>query len=139
MRKLTVQELNRINVSEFKSTPKWEIRLVLDNVRSALNVGSAFRTSDAFLLDKIVLCGISAQPPHKSINKSALGADESVDWVYYKTAETAIEELKSDGFVVICVEQVEGSTALTSFTPIKDEKYALVFGHEVNGSRTGMD
>ncbi len=133
MRKLSLQELNRLSIEEFKSRDKTPIILVLDNVRSALNVGSAFRTSDAFALKKICLCGITARPPHKEILKTAIGATESVDWEYFKDTKAAVQQLKSDGFLIAGVEQAEERTWLQDFQPPKDQPLALVFGNEVTG------
>ncbi len=133
MRKLAVTELHRISVEAFKEQPKTPIVLVLDNVRSALNVGSAFRTADAFAIEKIILCGITAQPPNREITKTALGATESVAWDYVKEETQAIQKLKEEGFKIVIIEQAEGSVALQDFEVQADTKYALVFGNEVNG------
>lgn len=133
MRKLNMDELNRLSVEEFKEVRKSPIVVVLDNVRSLNNVGSAFRTSDAFLVEKILLCGITGQPPHKEIQKTALGATESVSWRYFATTREAINYLKSDGYLICAFEQVDQSTQLNEFIPNKDLKYALVFGNEVFG------
>ena len=133
MRKLSLKELNRLSVDEFKNVEKTPIVLVLDNIRSALNVGSAFRTSDAFALEKIFLCGITAQPPHREILKTAIGATESVVWEYQKETTDAIHQLKKEGYKLIAIEQAEGSTPLQIFEPQANEKYALIFGNEVAG------
>ncbi len=133
MRKLAVTELNRVSLEAYKNQSKTPIVLVLDNVRSALNVGSAFRTADAFALEKIILCGITAQPPNREITKTALGATESVDWAFVKAPEDAVQQLQSQGYKVIAVEQAEGSTLLQNFDLQPDTKYALVFGNEVSG------
>jgi len=133
MRKLANEELNRLEVEEFKETPKNPIVLVLDNVRSMNNVGSAFRTSDAFLIEKIYLCGITAKPPHREINKTALGATDSVEWEHLESTLDAVEKLKKEGYKVMSVEQAEESLSLEEFNPRKDEKYAFVFGNEVFG------
>lgn len=133
MRKLKNEELNRLSVEEFKSSPKTGLTLVLDEVRSLNNVGSFFRTADAFLIDKIVLSGITAQPPHKDIHKTALGATETVDWEYEEKTTTAIEKLQKSGVEVWAVEQAEGSTPLQELGLDPDKAYALVFGHEVKG------
>ena len=133
MRKLKLQELNRVSVQEFKRQVKNPIVIVLDNVRSALNVGSAFRTSDAFALEKIYLCGITATPPHREILKTAIGATESVDWIYEKTTIDALATLKKEGYTLIAIEQAEGSIALQNFDIQTDTKYALIFGNEVSG------
>ena len=133
MRKLKNEELNRVSVEEFKNKKKIPLVVVLDNVRSMNNVGSAFRTSDAFRIEKIFLCGITATPPHREINKTALGATESVDWEYVKTAATLIDRLKSQQYVVVSIEQVQNSVMLQKFQPDVNKKYALVFGNEAFG------
>jgi tRNA G18 (ribose-2'-O)-methylase SpoU len=133
MRKLRNSELERKTVQEFKATRKYPVYLVLDNVRSLNNVGSAFRTADAFLIKGICLCGITARPPHRDIQKTALGATESVDWIYYPQTVKAVNELKESGYRIISVEQTEDDVSLPDLTPSRDEKYALVFGHEVKG------
>lgn len=133
MRKLSLKELNRVNVATFKAQDKTPLVIVLDNVRSALNVGSAFRTADAFALEKLYLCGITATPPHREILKTAIGATESMDWVYHKETEEAVMELKSQGFQILAVEQATDSVPLQSFRPTAGQKYALVFGNEVKG------
>ena len=133
MRKLAVTELHRVSVETFKNQPKTPLVLVLDNVRSALNVGSAFRTADAFAIEKIILCGITAQPPNREITKTALGATESVDWDYVKEGTEAVQQLKAEGFKIVIIEQAEGSVSLQYFELQADTKYALVFGNEVNG------
>ena len=133
MRKLKNAELNRISVDAFKTATKTPFVLILDNVRSLNNIGSVFRTADAFLTEAIYLCGITARPPHKDIHKTALGATDSVDWEYYNSAKEAISKLKSEGYTIIAVEQTEGSIMLDNFIPRKGSKYALVFGHEVKG------
>ena len=133
MRKLRNDELGRKSVGDFRRADKFPIILVLDNVRSFHNVGSIFRTADAFLLQGIYLCGITAKPPHRDINKTALGATESVDWEYFSETFEAIERLKRDNYEILAVEQTENSTALNVFSPDVDKKYALIFGHEVNG------
>ena len=133
MRKLKNAELNRLDVDEFKNAKKMPMILVLDNVRSTHNVGSIFRTADAFRIQEIILCGITATPPHKDIRKTALGATESVQWQYCKKTSDAIDQLKTKGVVVLAIEQAEGSTSLSDFTPHPNTTYALVFGHEVKG------
>jgi tRNA G18 (ribose-2'-O)-methylase SpoU len=133
MRKLSNPELNRKSVSDFQAAPKAPFILVLDNVRSMNNVGSVFRTADAFLVEAVWLCGITATPPHREIQKTALGATESVAWSYFSTTVEAIKELKEKGYVVISVEQADGAVSLDSYVPDAGEKYALVFGHEING------
>ena len=133
MRKLRNNELGRISVEEFKQASKTPLIVVLDNIRSLNNVGSVFRTSDAFLIEKIYLCGITAIPPNKEIHKTALGATESVDWEYRKDTLTLIQELQKANVFVASVEQAEQSTMLHSFDVRPDKKYAVVFGNEVKG------
>lgn len=133
MRKLSLKELNRVNIATFKAQEKTPLVIVLDNVRSALNVGSAFRTADAFALEKLYLCGITATPPHREILKTAIGATDSMDWVYHKETKEAIEELKAQGFQILAVEQATDSVPLQVFKPLVGQKYALVFGNEVKG------
>lgn len=133
MRKLNMEELNRLTVGEFKSVDKSPFVIVLDNVRSLNNVGSAFRTSDAFLVEKIYLCGITGTPPHKEIQKTALGATGSVEWEYVDTTLEAVQKLKKEGYIVCVLEQVDKSIKLHEFRPNSDLKYALVFGNEVFG------
>lgn len=133
MRKLKLQELNRLSVKDFKEEKKSPMVVVLDNVRSGLNVGSAFRTSDGFALEKIYLCGITAKPPHKEILKTAIGATDSMTWEHHPQTETVIEQLQKENYHVIAIEQAEGSTALQDFQWPKDKKIALVFGNEVRG------
>ncbi|CAN0015087.1 unnamed protein product [Chrysoparadoxa australica] len=133
MRKLKNEELGRISVSEYKEAKKANVSLILDDVRSLNNVGSAFRTGDAFLVEKIWLCGITGKPPHREIQKTALGATESVDWEYAQDIRELIIELKSQGFIIVSIEQADKSTMLTDFEPFTDKKYALVFGNEVFG------
>jgi len=133
MRKLKNSELDRKSIREFKQTKKYPLRLVLDNVRSMNNVGTAFRTGDAFLVEGICLCGITACPPHRDIHKTALGATDSVNWHYYEQTGDAIAELKEQGYTIISVEQARESIELPGFKPAGNQKYALVFGHEVKG------
>ena len=133
MRKLSLKELKRLSVEQFHEAAKTPVVLVLDNIRSGLNVGSAFRTADAFLLDRICLCGITAQPPHREILKTAIGATDSVDWSYFPSSLEAVEALKKQGFTVIAIEQAEGSIPLQEYPVKAGEKYALVFGNEVKG------
>ncbi|MBC6365387.1 RNA methyltransferase [Algoriphagus sp. AK58] len=133
MKKLSMEELDRLSVEEFKKTEKSPLVLVLDNVRSLNNVGSAFRTADAFRIEKIYLCGITGTPPHRDIQKTALGATESVEWEYCLHTLEAIGKLKALGFQICALEQVDRSISLNEFTPLKGEKYALVFGNEVFG------
>jgi len=133
MRKLLNSELERKTIDQFRSTEKAPFIIVLDNVRSLSNVGSIFRTADAFLSEAIYLCGITSCPPHREIQKTALGATESVTWKYFSTTAEAVSELKKSGYKIIAVEQAEGSTELQNLQIEKNRKYALVFGHEVNG------
>ncbi|MBC8464153.1 MAG: RNA methyltransferase [Bacteroidetes bacterium] len=133
MRKLKNNELNRLNLEEFKSSQKTPIVVVLDNVRSAHNVGAVFRTSDAFLLEKVCLCGITPTPPHKEIRKTALGASESLNWEYFESTLNCIDSLKAEGFHIISIEQAEKALMLHNFHPEMEGKYAIVFGNEVKG------
>lgn len=133
MRKLKLDELNRASVTEFKKQDKLPVTVVLDNVRSMHNIGSIFRTSDGFAVQQIYLCGITALPPHREIEKTALGATNSVDWTHFETPLQAIEQLRSDGYKIIAIEQAEKSMMLNKFKPNSKEKYALIFGNEVNG------
>jgi len=133
MRKLKNSELDRLSVEDFKRTEKTPIIVVLDNIRSLNNIGSVFRTSDAFLVEKIYLCGITATPPHKDIHKTALGSTETVDWEYVENIMDLISHLKSENIQVISIEQAENATMLNDFIPESDTKYALVFGNEVKG------
>ena len=133
MRKLKNNELGRITVDEFKSVKKTPIIVILDNIRSLNNIGSVFRTSDAFLIEKIYLCGITATPPNKDIHKTALGATESVDWEYVEDTLTLVEKLKKENVKVLAIEQAENSTKLNTFFPDENQKYAIVMGNEVKG------
>lgn len=133
MRKLKNEELDRLDVSQFKTARKTKVSIVLDNIRSLNNIGSVFRTADAFLIEKIYLCGITAKPPHKDIHKTALGATESVEWIHASDTLTLLEELKKEGAIAIAVEQAEGSVQLQDFTPTTTDSYVLIFGNEVKG------
>lgn len=133
MRKLKITELNRLTTEEFKLRKKTPLVVVLDNVRSLHNVGSVFRTSDAYLVEAVCLCGITSTPPHAEIHKSALGAENSVDWVYFEDTLEAIKELKTKGFEVLAIEQAEGSTLLNQLEINPSGKYAVVLGNEVKG------
>lgn len=133
MRKLKNSELDRLDLIDFKHAKKTPIRIVLDNVRSLNNIGSVFRTCDAFLIEKIYLCGITATPPHNDIRKTALGSTESVDWEYYEHIEDLIAKLKSEKVIVCSIEQAEQAIALGDFKPQSNTTYALVFGNEVKG------
>ncbi len=133
MRKLLNSELERKSLEQFRRSEKSPFIIVLDNVRSQSNVGSVFRTADAFLTEAIYLCGITATPPHREIAKTALGATESVSWKYFPQTIEAIAELRARGYRLVGIEQAAGSTELQNMKISKDEKYALIFGHEVNG------
>lgn len=133
MRKLSMDELGRKSVEEFKQADKNRIVVVLDNIRSMHNVGSVFRTSDAFLIEAICLCGYTPQPPHRDIHKTALGATESVDWLYYESAKEAVEDLKTRNYKIYAVEQTEGSISLENFNWQPSEKLAVIMGNEVEG------
>lgn len=136
MRKLRTIEMNRLSVEEFKEAEKLPLVVVLDDVRSMYNVGSVFRTCDAFRVEAIYLCGITATPPHTEIHKTALGAEDSVEWHYFKTAQEAVEHLHANGYRVYSIEQAEGSTMLQEFIPHPSPltpKYAIILGNEVKG------
>jgi tRNA G18 (ribose-2'-O)-methylase SpoU len=133
MRKLKNNELDRLSVDEYKEIAKTPITVVLDNIRSCNNIGSVFRTSDALLIENIMLCGITATPPNKDIHKTALDAEKSVPWEYCEETEAAVMRLKESGYRVFAVEQVVNSISLPDFKPEKDQKLALVFGNEVKG------
>ena len=153
MRKLKITEMGRMNVEEFKQSEKMPLVVVLDDVRSMYNVGSVFRTSDAFRVEAIYLCGITAQPPHPEIHKTALGAEDTVEWRYFKDTMEAVEDLKARGYFVYSIEQCEGSTKLQNLSPLTPEggsrsdnssspshiphsrKYAIIMGNEVKGVR----
>jgi len=133
MRKLSMEELNRMSVEEFKESAKMPVIAVLENIRSAYNVGSVFRTADAFLLEAIYICGYTCQPPHKEIKKTALGAEDSVTWKHFNDAHAAIEQLKSEGYKVYAIEQAVNSCALQGVDFKSIEKVAVIFGNEVSG------
>ncbi|MCK5678449.1 MAG: RNA methyltransferase, partial [Flavobacteriaceae bacterium] len=133
MRKLKNSELDRLNVEEFKNITKIPLIVILDNIRSLNNIGSVFRTSDAFLIEKIYLCGITAKPPHKEIHKTALGATESVEWEHIEDTLTLVKRLKEERIKVVAIEQAENSTMLQNFKVNNDQKYAVIFGNEVKG------
>ncbi len=133
MRKLLNEELNRLTLESFKDSVKLPLVVILDNVRSLNNIGSVFRTSDAFRVEAIYLCGITATPPHKDIHKTALGATESVNWVYFERTMDALNELKADGYEICAIEQTVDSVMLEKFPIDKKKKYALIFGHEMRG------
>ena len=132
-RKLRTIEMKRLSVEEFREAKKTPLVVVLDDVRSMYNVGSVFRTGDAFRIEALYLCGISATPPATEIHKTALGAEDSVEWQHFDSALEAVKRLKENGYVVLAVEQCEGSTKLHEFTPEQDKKYAVVLGNEVKG------
>ncbi len=132
-RKLKNIELNRLTVDEFKIAQKLPVCVVLDNVRSMLNIGSVFRTSDAFRLEHLYLCGITAKPPHRDITKSAIGAEQSVDWTHHSDTVTVVNYLKSKGYVILSVEQTENSIPLDAFDFMPSTKYAIILGNEVDG------
>jgi 23S rRNA (guanosine2251-2'-O)-methyltransferase len=128
-----MDDLQRVSIPEYKDQEKLPVVVVLDNVRSMHNVGSVFRTGDGFSIEKLYLCGITAQPPHREIEKTALGASQSVDWKHFPDTLQAIAELKEAGYTIIAIEQASGSIMLNKFKPTADLKYALIFGNEVNG------
>lgn len=138
MKKLSMSDLNRISPEEFKNSEKMPVVIVLDDVRSAYNVGSIFRTADAFRISGIYICGISARPPHKDISKTALGATESVEWQYFPDVQEAVKSLKDNGYRVYAIEQVDESISLDQFQPEKESKIAIIFGHEVFGVKEGL-
>ena len=133
MKKLKLEELGRLTADEFRHTEKLPVCLVLDNIRSLHNVGSAFRTADAFRLEKIYLTGITGTPPHREIEKTALGATHTVLWEYVSSTEQLLRNLKADGYTIVLIEQTTESKPLHQFTPEREKKYCLVFGNEVNG------
>ncbi|MDO4727864.1 MAG: RNA methyltransferase [Bacteroidota bacterium] len=132
-RKILNNELGRKNIQEFKDSVKVPLIIVLDDIRSLNNIGSVFRTADAFLIEKIYLCGITATPPNKEIHKTALGATETVDWEYVEDIQTLLEDLTAQGIQIWSVEQVQGATMLNDFEVIQNQRYALIFGNEVKG------
>ena len=132
-RKLNTEEIVRLTPEEFKETPKIPLVVILDNVRSLHNVGSVFRTSDAYCVEKVILCGITATPPNVEIHKSALGAEFSVDWAYYKETTEAVNELKQAGYTILAIEQAHDSINMDTFKAEKGNKYAIILGNEVKG------
>lgn len=128
-----MEQLNRLTVQDFKERKKNPLVVVLDNVRSMHNVGSVFRTADGFAIEKLMLCGITGQPPHREIEKTALGATESIDWEYHESVEEAVQQLRDQGYVICAIEQANNSVSLNKFQPEKGKNYALIFGNEVNG------
>lgn len=140
MRKLKTTELNRLSTEEFKESEKIPLIIVLDNIRSAMNIGSVFRTSDAFLIKAIYLVGICATPPNRDIQKAALGATDTVDWNYFESIEACIESLKQNSITIVTIEQSDNSVMLNKFNPTVNQPYALIFGNEVEGvSQYAMD
>lgn len=133
MRKLATEELNRASITEFQDKKKHPFVVVMDNVRSMNNVGSAFRTCDAFAAEKLFLTGITATPPHREINKTAIGAQDTVAWEYAEDTATLLQNLKNDGYKIAIIEQTDSSLSLNEFSPKQNEKYAFVFGNEVFG------
>ncbi len=132
-RKKSMLELHRVDVEEYKQVAKLPVTVVLDNVRSEMNVGSVFRTADAFLIERICLCGITPQPPKSEIHKTALGAEDSVSWQYYPTTLDAIAQLKADGYTICSIEQVHDSISLEDFVVNDGQRVAIVLGNEVKG------
>ncbi len=133
MKKLSMDELNRLSPDEFVNSVKMPVTVVLDNLRSLNNIGSVFRTADAFRVESIHLCGITAKPPHRDIQKTALGATEAVKWEYFPEAVLSVRQLKKEGYQIIVVEQTDGSSSLIDFVPLPDHKIAVIFGNEVRG------
>lgn len=132
-RKLKLQELGRLTISDFKEEAKTPLIVVLDNIRSLNNIGSVFRSGDAFRIEKIYLCGITATPPHRDIHKTAIGATESVDWEHVNDTVPLVKQLQADKVHCIAIEQTENSTMLDAFQPVKGQKYAIIMGNEVDG------
>jgi 23S rRNA (guanosine2251-2'-O)-methyltransferase len=133
MKKLSILEMNRLTKDEFKKSAKIPLIVVLDNIRSLHNIGSIFRTADAFLIEKIILCGVSCPPPHPELHKTALGAEDTVDWIYMESTLEAIQELKNQSYYVFAIEQAHGSLSLNELALNPATKYAIVFGNEVKG------
>jgi len=133
MKKLKITEMNRLSTEEFKEQTKTPLIVVLDNVRSLHNVGSVFRTADAFLVEAVYLCGITSTPPHAEIHKTALGAENTVEWKHYEDTHVALEELKALGYIVFAIEQAQGSTKLPDLKLDSTKKYAVILGNEVKG------
>lgn len=133
MKKLKLDELGRISVDQFRAAEKLKVSIVLDNIRSLHNVGSAFRTADAFRCERIILTGITGTPPHREIEKTALGATQSVSWEYAESTSTLLKKMREEGYVIIVIEQTSASVQLQQFTPERETRYCLVFGNEVNG------
>lgn len=133
MKKLSILEMNRLTKDEFKKTDKIPLTVVLDNIRSLHNIGSVFRTADAFLIEKIILCGVSSPPPHPELHKTALGAEDSVEWIYVESTMEAVQELKKESYFVYAIEQAHGSVSLNDLSVNPLNKYAVVLGNEVKG------
>ncbi|HBN6702377.1 TPA: RNA methyltransferase [Elizabethkingia anophelis] len=131
--KLKLEELGRVDIETFKQSEKIPVIVLLDSIRSMNNVGAVFRTADAFIIEKVLLCGITPQPPHREIHKAALGATESVDWYYENNVTDALQKLKSEGYKILAIEQTTGSIALNEQVISKDEKYVVIMGNEVDG------
>lgn len=138
MEKKTIWDMGRATCTEFKAQARAPLAVVADNVRSLNNIGSIFRTADGFTATKVVLCGISACPPSAEIHKTALGAEESMDWEYYPTTAEALAALRAEGWTLVCLEQVQGSTMLQDFAPQASGKYAIIVGNEVEGVEPGV-
>lgn len=138
MKKKSIWEMGRLNVEEFRAAPKIPLVVVLDNVRSLNNIGSIFRTSDAFAVERIILCGISQTPPSAEIHKTALGAEMTVEWQYFENTADAVRVLRKDGYTICCLEQVHDSVSLDDFKPAPGQKYCLIAGHEVDGVDQGV-
>ena len=138
MKKKSMLDLHRVSAEEFKQVEKIPVAVVLDDVRSEMNVGSVFRTADAFIVEQVLLCGITGKPPSHEIHKTALGAEDSVKWTYHKTSLEAVEHLREQGYIICAIEQVHGSVSLEQFDIKPKEKYALVFGNEVKGVSQGV-
>jgi 23S rRNA (guanosine2251-2'-O)-methyltransferase len=132
-RKLSMHQLNRLTIYQYRQADKNPVCIVLDNVRSMNNVGSMFRSADCFGVEKVCLCGITAKPPHRDIHKTALGAEESMDWTYHENTAELCQVLKQEGYTLVAVEQVEGSVSLSDFKLEADKRYAIIFGNEVDG------
>jgi 23S rRNA (guanosine2251-2'-O)-methyltransferase len=137
-RKLVLDELNRLSIEEFKAAEKFPYCLILDDIRSLNNVGSVFRTADAFRAERLYLAGITGTPPHRDITKTAIGATESVDWTHAPDVDALVARLQADGYVIVAIEQAENSTLLTNFQPASGKRYAFVFGNEVTGVRDSV-
>lgn len=133
MRKLKLEELNRVNVKEFKEIDKIPVIIILENIRSLTNIGAIFRTADAFKIEAIHLVGITARPPHREIQKTALGATESVDWKYFETIEESISTIKNEGYILASIEQTENSTLLSDINDVRAKGFGIVMGNEVDG------